>query len=256
MKKNLSLAAAFLFLGTVSFHASAQTVVEEIETGRFGAGEPAGETVPASAVHDRWLFLGARLGPSMRFYTQSGDTAFTGGDTLGLSLDAGIQADLRIVPLFGIQAELVFTWDNASVWQYTLNDAGNDLDRYTRHFRSFSLQLPLTAKLHFYPGKFRVSPFFGGYIVLPLGRMETGSTRDGDESLSYSVSPPIGLLGGLCAAYPLEPGMIFLDLRYAADLGKPDLSGGGGIETYGRSAVSLSIGFEFGLFPKRKGEPK
>ncbi|MDR2444702.1 MAG: PorT family protein [Spirochaetaceae bacterium] len=254
MRKNVCLPAALFFFCAVSFVVSAQTVSEEIESGRFGAEEPAAGTVPDDAVHKgHWLFLGAHAGPSLRFYTPSGDTAFTGGDTFGVSLEAGLQADLRIAALFSVQAEMLFTWDNASVWQYALNAAGNDLDRYTRRFQSFSLQLPLTARLNFYPGRFRVSPFFGGYVVLPLGSMETGSYKHEDESFSYTVSPPVGLLGGLCVAYPLKPGIIFADLRYAADLGNPDLHDSGGLETYRRHAVTLSLGFEFGFFQKREG---
>jgi hypothetical protein len=254
MRKTVWLPAVMLFFFcTGSFFVSAQTAGEEIETGRYGAGDPLpDETVNTDNVHTgKWLFVGMRLGPSLRFYTPSGDTAFTGGDTFGPSLEAGVQADVRIIPLFGIQAEAVFTWDNASIWQYTLNAAGNDLDRYTRYFRGFSLQFPLTAKLNFYPGKFRISPFFGGYIVLPLGKMKTGSPRDGDESFSYSVSPPVGLLGGVSIAYPLGPCLIFADLRYAADLGKPDLRGGE-TETYRRHAASVSLGIEFGFFKKRQ----
>jgi hypothetical protein len=257
MRKNVCLPATLFFFWAVSFVVSAQTAGEEIETGRFGAEEPAaiGEVVPADAVHKgKWLFLGARLGPSLRIYTPSGDTAFTGGDAFGSSLEAGVQADLRITPLFGVQAEAIFTWDNASVWQYALSAAGNDLDRYTRHFQSFSLQFPFTARLHFYPGKFRVSPFFGGYVVLPLGMMETGSVRDANGSFSYDIFPPVGLLGGLSVAYPLKAGVIFADLRYAVDLGEPDLNGEGGMETYRRRAVSLSLGFEFGFFPRREKE--
>jgi hypothetical protein len=255
MRKNVRLSAALFFFWAVSFVVSAQTAGEEIETGRFGAEEPViGEIVPVNAVHKgKWLFLGARLGPSLRVYTPPGDTAFTGGDAFGPSLEAGVHADLRITPLFGVQAEAVFTWDNASVWRYARNAAGNDLDRYARHFQSFSLQFPFTARLHFYPGKFRVSPFFGGYVVLPLGMMETGSVRDANESFSYDISPPVGLLGGLSAAYPLKVGVIFADLRYAVDLGNPDVRGGE-METYRRRTVSLSVGFEFGFFPRRERE--
>jgi hypothetical protein len=253
MRKIVLLPIAVVFFCAGSFFVSAQTAGEEIERGRFGVEEPAsGETAPAANVHKgRWLFLGARLGPSLRVYTPSGDTAFTGGDAFGPSLDAGIQADLRITNLFGVQAEAVFTWDNAAVWQYALNAARNGVDWYTRHFQSFSLQFPLTARLNFYPGKFRVSPFFGGYVTVPLEKMKTGSPNDEDESFTYIISPPVGLLGGLSVAYPLKPGIIFADLRYAADLGEPDLSGGGGMETYRRRAVTLSLGFEFGFFPKK-----
>lgn len=253
-KTLLSLVTAFFFSG-VSFFASAQTAGEqiEIETGRFGAEEPVADNpVPATNAHkDRWLFIGARVGPSLRIYTPIGDTAFTGGDTFGPSLDAGVQADIRFTALFGLQAEAVFTWDHASNWRYALNAASDALYRYTYHFQSFSLQVPLTAKLNFYPGKFRVSPFCGGYVIVPLGEMKTGSPRpqDEDASFSYTLSPPAGLLGGLSIGYPLKHGILFADIRYAADLGAPDLSGSE-METYRRHALSLSLGVEFGFFSR------
>jgi hypothetical protein len=249
MKKYILLLGAALLFCTAPF-ASAQTTVEEIDTGRFGAEEPAaGETDSGDTAYNRWLFLGARVGPSLRFYTPSDDTAFTGGDSYGPSLDAGIHADVRIVPFFSIQAEAVFTWDTASLWYYSRNPSTNERERHTQQFTGYSLQFPLIAKLNFYPDKFRISPFFGGYFILPLGEMETRTPAE-DKSYSYSISLPLGLLGGISAAFPLGPGMIFADLRYAADLGEPELQGGGEIETYRRHAASLSLGYEFGLFKK------
>jgi hypothetical protein len=253
-KKVLPLAAVFLLFSMAPFFAAAQTTEEHIETGRFGAGEPVNEEaepVVGTTYKNHWLFLGLRTGPSLRFYTPSGDTAFTGGDTYSASLDAGIQASFQLIPAVSIQAEAVFTWDKASTWQYALNPNKDDLDRYARTFTGFSLQFPITAKLNFYPGKFRVSPFFGGYVLLPLGEMKTGSPLDSEKTFSYSLSPPLGLLGGLSVGVPLGPGMIFADIRYAADLAEPELKDGGGITTYRRHMAVLSFGYEFGLFKKR-----
>jgi hypothetical protein len=105
------------------------------------------------------------------------------------------------------------------------------------------------AKLNFYPGKFRISPFLGGYVFLPLGKMET-SAIDTEGSFQYSFSPPLGLLGGISLGFPLGPGMIFADIRYAADLAEPELEGYEGT-SYRRHMVTLSFGYEFGLFKKR-----
>jgi hypothetical protein len=250
-KKILSLTAALLFVLTVPFFTAAQTT-EEV-TGRFGAEEP----VPAVSVDgdkptysNRRLFLGGRLGPSLRFYTPEGDTAFTGGDTNAVSLDAAVQVNLLIVPLFSVQAEAVFTWDNASVWQYARNPNGVDLDRYTRWFRGFSLQFPLTARLNFYPGKFRLSPFLGGYVLLPLGNMKTGSALDGELSFSRPIPSSLGLLGGLSAAYPFGSGILFVDVRFAADLSEQELRDSG-LKTFRRNALSISLGYEFGFFKKQ-----
>ncbi|MDR2134633.1 MAG: hypothetical protein LBP27_05950, partial [Treponema sp.] len=225
---------------------------ERIESGRFGAAESAaGDAGSCAANHTNYrFFLGARLGPSLRFYTPSGDTAFTGGDTYGVSLDTGLQASVQIVPLFSIQTEAVFTWDRASKWQYALNSNQVDVDRYTQTFSTFSLQFPLMARMNFYPGKFRVSPFLGCYLILPLGKITTDSPRDEEESFSYSLSPPLGLLGGLSIGFPVRTGIIFADIRYAADLAEPELTDGD-ITSYRRHMMTLSFGCEFGLLKKK-----
>jgi hypothetical protein len=253
MKKNvLSLVAVLLLFGIIPFFATAQTTKEQIETGRFGAEEPVDEGAGSGGVSykNHWLFLGARLGPSLRIYTPSGDTAFTGGDAYGPSLDAGLQASVQIVPVFSLQAEVIFTWDNASVWFYSLNPNQIDVDRHTRKFTGFSLQFPLTAKLNFYPGTFRISPFLGAYFLLPLGTMAINDPLVGEESGSYSFSPPLGILGGVSMAFPAGPGMFFIDLRYAADLGSSEVKGGG--DSYRRGSVALSAGYEWGFFRKRQ----
>jgi hypothetical protein len=253
MNKNLRLlSAAMVALCGVPCLAPAQTTTE---TGRFGAEEPViaeSAAAPGATHNNRWLFLGLRAGPSLRLYTPSQDAAFTGGDTYRPSPELGILADFRIGRLFSVQTEIDFTWDRAAVWEYAANEDQNDLERYTRHFEGFSLHFPFMAKLNFYPGKFRVSPFFGPYVILSLGKMKTGRPRSDDVSSAASLSPPLGLLGGVSLSYPLGPGMIFADLRYAVDLGEPDLSAIGITETYKRRMVSLSMGFEFGLIRKQQ----
>ncbi|MDR0709331.1 MAG: hypothetical protein LBF77_04615 [Spirochaetaceae bacterium] len=252
MKKSVSsVLAALLFFSVPPFFAAAQTSEERIETGRFGAEEPAGEDAGSGGktYKNHWLFLGARLGPSLRIYTPSDDTPFTGGDTYGPALEAGFQASVQIVPRFSLQAEMIFTWDNAPVWFYSLNPNKVDVDRHTRRFTSFSLQFPLTVKMNFYPGKFRVSPFLGVYALAPLGKITVNDPLlNSEESVSYSFSPPLGILGGLSASFSAGPGMFFADLRYAADLGKPELKGGG--DTYRRGSAALCVGYELGFFRK------
>jgi hypothetical protein len=57
-------------------------------------------------------------------------------------------------------------------------------------------------------------------------------------------------VGGLSAAFPLGPGMIFFDFRISADLGVPELEIDNR-ETYKRHIAAFSIGYEFGFFKKR-----
>ncbi|MDR2746373.1 MAG: hypothetical protein LBB77_02905 [Treponema sp.] len=245
------LAAALLFLGIPRF-AAAQETEEWIQTGRFGAEEPGPKpAVPKETTHtNKWLYAGVRLGPSLRVYTPSGDTLYTGGDTRSLSLDTALQANLRVLPFLSIQGEVIFTWDNASYWNYTR--ISGVTDRYTQDYTSFSLQFPLFVRLDLYPGKFRVSPFLGLYFLAPLGKLKTNnSLNNRQESWTYRVSPPLGLLGGLNVGRKLGPGMIFTDLRYGIDLGEPDVHSGD-LKTYQRSMVSLTIGYELGFIDKQR----
>jgi hypothetical protein len=232
--------------------AAAQTE-ERIDTGRLGAEDAEPERIEEdnAAYYRHWLYLGGRFGPSLRFYTPSGDTAYTGGDALSPSADIALQFSLQVLPFLSVQGETVFTWDRAAVWAY--RKSGIETDSYTQNYTGFSLQFPLVVKLHFYPGKFRVSPFFGAYYLVPLGELKNSNSLDNEErSFSYDISPPFGLLGGLNGAFKLGPGLIFAELRYASDLGEPE-PGDGEIRAYRRSMVSLTLGYELGFFVKKGG---
>ncbi|MDR2079104.1 MAG: hypothetical protein LBP74_05225 [Treponema sp.] len=246
-------AALIALLCLVPCLAFAQTRTEEwVDTGRFGAEEPdnpAGAAAAAKGLDTDWLYLGLRTGPSLRFYTPSDDTPYTGNDTLSVALDIALQANVQVLSFLSVQTELVFTWDNASLWAYT--GTVTAYDRYTVDFTSFSFQFPLIVKLDFYPGKFRLSPFAGAYYLLPLGKLEASNSLNNDKgSLSYKVSSFAGFLGGLSGAMKFGPGMIIADLRYAADLGEFEAEGAG---IFRRGMISFTVGYEFGFFTKKKG---
>jgi hypothetical protein len=249
------LVTALLFCLFSPF-AAAQTQTEEwVETGRFGAEEPKPpQAAPGgTGLGDRWLYLGLRAGPSLRFYTPAEDTRFTGGDTLSVSLDAALYAGLQILPFLSLQAEAVFTWDNASLWAYRAGSGPDLYDRYTKEYTAFSFQFPLMIKFDFYPGSFRLSPFMGAYYLVAPGKIEASNSLNSDQqSLEYEISPPFGLLGGLSGAMKFGPGLIIADLRYAADLG--EFKGrNGDFDTFKRGAVSLTVGYEFGFFTRGAG---
>ncbi|MDR1238877.1 MAG: PorT family protein [Treponema sp.] len=250
----LAFAAALLLFGITPF-SPAQTPEERIETGRFGAEEPdAGDNSGGRTYKNHWLFLGGRLGSSLpSVYTPEGDTAFTGGDAYGLSLDAGFQAGVQISPRLSLQAEINLVLDSASMWLYALNAGKNDVDSYTRQFTGLSLQFPFMAKLHFYPANFRVSPFLGLSLLAPLGKITVNDVFAGKNSFAWSYAPPpLGILGGLNVSFFAGPGIFFADLRVTADLGKPALQDAGGIDTYRRYKLIISAGYEFGFFKKQQ----
>ncbi|MDR1909694.1 MAG: hypothetical protein LBQ35_07255 [Spirochaetaceae bacterium] len=252
------LPAAAVLLCLVTSFVAAQTE-ERIDTGRFGAEEPepsgAEDAVDEeTGFVNKWLYLGLRAGPSLRFYTPPGVPSYTGRDTLGFALDLAFQASLPVLPFLNVQAEAVITWDNASVfkWRQAYSGGESIVERYSREYDSFSLQFPLMARFNLYPGKFRISPFLGMYFFLPLGKLtETSSLNSIDESfLSYRYSLPLGILGGLNGAMKLGPGMILADLRYTIDLGEPEPPEGA---VYRRSMLSLTLGYEWGFFTRNGG---
>ncbi|MDR2618071.1 MAG: hypothetical protein LBC62_04290 [Treponema sp.] len=242
--------AALLLLFCVFPPLAAQTRTEErVETGRFGTEETEeGGAVLKEDLNGQWLRLGFRAGPSLRFYTPSRDTRYTGGDTHAAALDLAFQANLRVLPFLSVQAEAVFTWDNASLWAYQTGAV-----RYTKDYTAFSLQFPVLVKFDFYPGIFKVSPFLGLYYLAPLGKLKASSSLDDEtRSLSYQVSPPLGFLAGLGGSMKMGPGAVVADLRYAADFGDLEAKDGS-TEEFRRSMISLTLGYELGFFTRKGG---
>jgi hypothetical protein len=235
--------------------AAAQTRTEErVETGRFGTEEvdSSGTDGGQKGFDTDWVYLGLRVGPSLRIYTPSNDARFTGGDTRAVSLDTVFQVNVQLLSFLSIQTEALFTWDNASLWAYN-NGSGMAIDRYTKDYTALSFQFPLIAKFDFYPGGFRVSPFIGAYYMAPLGKLKTSNSLNSEtHSLSYKISSPLGLVGGISGATKFGAGIIFADLRYASDLGEFEAKEGD-IQEFKRSALSLTLGYELGFFSKKKG---
>jgi hypothetical protein len=187
------LLLAVLLSCFLSRTADAQTE-ERIETGRYGTGELAlPSDMPEQAGHNnRWLYLDARLGPSMRFYIPPGDIHYTGNDTPNFSFDTAIQANLPLLPFLSIQGEVIFTRDNASRKNFIRN-SGGQIEEYTQNYTSFFLQVPLLLRLNFYPGKFRVSPFFGLYYIAALGHIQIEDHPDNQrKSWTTGYFRPLG----------------------------------------------------------------
>jgi hypothetical protein len=237
-----------------------ETRTEEwVETGRFGAEEDeAAEVPPHVRYYNHWLYLGARTGPSLRFYTPAGDAPYTGGDAQGFAMDAAVFAALQILPRISVQGELVFTWDRAASWDYS-GPSAQQINRYTRDYSSLSLSFPLTLKWNFYPSDFRISPFAGFYVIAPLGKMEITTSipsNQGTEKTAYRFSPPLGFVGGLSTGFKFGPGFFFADLRYTIDFGECEPRDSS-MENYRRSMLSLSVGYEWAFFAKKaKGGPR
>jgi hypothetical protein len=236
--------AILLVLLCCGFSVSAEDKVD-VDRGRFGAED---EAAPEETGFDKQIYLGLRMGPSVRIYTPEDDIPYTGGDTSAFSMDVALQANFRALPFLSVQAEMVWTWDDLSLEEYI--PSGSSYIISARDHTSFSFRFPLLLRLDFYPRSFRVSPFFGFYYFQPLGKLTVNDSR-GKRQVSWKASPPIGLTGGLSVGRKAGPGIVFADLRWDIDLGETEPDGD--IPAYRRSMITLSVGYEFGFLPMRRG---
>jgi TolB-like protein len=202
------------------------------------------QQVAEAAIRDawkrNWLFVGARGGASMRLYTLSADVK---GDVEpnSIAIEAGAQVGLQITNFLAFQVEALFTTDKLSYSGEGFKEAS---------FQYSSLMFPALLKLTFRPATFLVAAFGGVYITMPLGDMQFES--DVDESAAYTPSVPLGYLGGVNIGIKLGPGVLFLDARYAAELGGTSINDGkGDLNVFSRGMISLSLGYELGLINKK-----
>jgi hypothetical protein len=105
------------------------------------------------------------------------------------------------------------------------------------------------------PGRAIIAPYGGAYLNIPLYLdIEIG---DFSVSQKYTFAPitdsiplSLGVVGGLSVGTRFGPGNIFVDARYAYDLGNIAITASD--TRYHRSMISISLGYEFGLFKKKR----
>jgi TolB-like protein len=199
------------------------------------------EEIPPWA--NKWLYFGIRGGGSLRLYSLSDDIEGDLGAT-PLSLEAGAQLSLQIVRFLAIQIEALYTRDSL---EYTGDTSQGNT--YQSSFASSSLLPGALVKATWRTRRFLFAAFGGAYMTIPLGQIDYKS--DIDEDGSYDFSVPVGVTGGVNFGIKMGPGALFLDARYSKDLGNTSISDSGGtMAVYSRDAVSLSLGYEFGIFGK------
>jgi hypothetical protein len=190
--------------------------------------------MPGPAGRPEWLYLGIRGGGSSRVYNTGTDPG-----VFGLTLEGGVHVAVPFPvprasnPRFYIelQAEGIFTMDA---------DISND-------FRYFSLMFPLLLRFNFNTGALMLAPYGGAYFALPL-EMGQGMEYHFDGPLSPYGG--LGWIAGIGFGFRLGPGNLFFDARFSQDIGKTIVDGGA-VPPSTRNMVTLSVGYEFGLF-KRK----
>jgi hypothetical protein len=195
------------------------------------------------------LNLGLRGGGSYNSYgAHISANGYEAGESQGFSGEGAVMVEFRIFRFLGIQAEAVFTHDTFKAVKITTQPTQSV--RSTDHYKAMSLMFPFLLKMPIEIGEFTVSPFGGGYFVMPIGEMTLVSDDSGQTGASYSyvVSPPLGFMLGVEGAYNLGPGELFADLRFSRDVGTTMIRQG---IQYSRSRLSLSLGYKFRLWQRR-----
>jgi hypothetical protein len=216
------------------------------------------EEPPADTWLDPLFMLGIRAGVSSRWYVRPGEIA---PGASSLNFEGGVSGALRLSSLFSIQLEILLAQDTI-VYRGLGNGPGKDFIENEK-FSSFTMTIPLLAKMNFRAGKFRLSPLAGFYVMFPLGdtRYSYHYFEDtGDKSYSWSYSIPLGFTVGLEGALRYGPGRIFMGLRYAGDFGNTTIDPAfrkhhtdyNGKTNYRRHTFSLYLGYEFGFFEGKK----
>jgi hypothetical protein len=150
-----------------------------------------------------------------------GKSTFNGSLFLGMDFGA-----------WSLQGEVLLTGDNG-----TLNVPGID------GITGWSLLIPFIFKGDFRLGPVILQPLVGPYLNFVLGDLELGGTMGGKEPYA---NPPLGLMIGADAGIRLGGGIIFLDARFAVDLGKTAV-GNNPMTAWSRSAFMLNLGYQFSL---------
>ncbi|MDR1325065.1 MAG: CsgG/HfaB family protein [Treponema sp.] len=209
-----------------------------VEFVREEAPPPPKEVLPWA---NNLLYIGARGGASLRLFTLSDDVKGK-LEPNNFTYEAGIHLGLQFTSVLALQAEALFTADK-------VNYSG---ESYEASFESQSLTLAALFKLTFRPGKLLIAPFGGAYFALPLGQLNVNSDNDAVDNASFDMSIPVGVVGGLNFGLNIGPGALFIDARYAMELGNTSISDSrGNLGIYSRAMASITLGYEIGIITRK-----
>jgi hypothetical protein len=178
------------------------------------------------------MFLGLSAGMSLPSYNTDG-TDFEGtnieqGSGFGGSLFWGMDFGLLIG-----QVEVLLTTEKAIV-----KDSYGDID-----VEGMSLLVPFIVKVDFHLGPVVLQPLAGLYLNFALGDLKESAM--GGEAEEPYANPLFGLMFGGSFGVTLGRGILFLDTRYAMDLGRTVVSGP--VTIWRRSALMFNLGYQFSL---------
>jgi hypothetical protein len=118
----------------------------------------------------------------------------------------------------GIQVEALSAYDHVTYKYWNYSSYNEEKIR----LKGWSLLIPLIVKYDLNLGSFAISPLIGPYFNMTLGdldgKIEGYNGSDGGHT-SWA-NPPLGLMFGTDFGWKFRTGMLFLDARFAWDLGR------------------------------------
>jgi hypothetical protein len=193
------------------------------------AGEKAEASGGAKGIN---FFWGGMFGVSPLFYN------FDDGILWGSSRESMVTFDGALYlgwsfSSFSFQLEGLLTGDNVKLGYYDTTK----LSYYDTQLSGISLLVPLIFKWSFNIGRFAIQPLAGPYLNFALGSLKASSGgRD-----PYA-NPLLGMMFGSALGWNFRKGMLFLDTRFAMDLGNTVVSSG---KIWKKRALMVSVGYQF-----------
>jgi hypothetical protein len=200
---------------------------------------------PPSAPEDyawkhKWLYVGLLAGGSGRFYDRTDIDPST--RNIGMALDLAFRAEVQVISHYwpnnylslSVLTGAALNLDNADYRDY--DSTGGAMLMTPVKFSSSSLSFPLGLKVNYKPGALSFGLYVAAYYDLLL--------QDPPESAF-----PLGITAGLEAGVHVGPGLLYMDVHYAADVGETVFPSPSGI-SYKRSLIAMSLGYNFGFFKR------
>jgi hypothetical protein len=188
---------------------------------------------------NKWIYLGAKFGPSLHFYMPGPDSYNKDVDLQSFTGAAGLEASIQAFDFLSVQIEVDFGLDNAD---YTgLSDPATPAGPKTDYvYKAAYLSFPLLVKAVIKPGRiFMVGPYGGAYLNLDLG------LQGNDMQI-----PIGGWLAGADFGFKVGSGVLFFDLRYTMDL--LDATVSNELIEVRRHTATISAGYRIGFLNRKQ----
>jgi hypothetical protein len=185
---------------------------------------------------NKWIYLGAKFGPALNFYTTGADSFNKDVDMQSFTVATGLEAAVQVLDFLSVQLEADFSMDNAD-YRDLATPASTTEDHV---YKSAYLYLPLLVKGVIKPGRtFLVEPYGGAFLNIDLG------LKGNDMQV-----PIGGWLAGADFGFKVGTGVLFVDLRYATDF--LDATVAGGLVELRRHSLTISGGYKIGFLNRKQ----